>query len=420
MATAQARTSRSSTKRPPCRILLVYRGTVRDIPVRPWLAGPVILASVLFALAYFAATGYLVFRDDLLAASFARQARMKQAYEDRIAALRADIDRLASRQLINQEAFEARLAELRGRQELLDERQDVLAGLSQTMKGARLPGPSTDAAPPPAADDELTTGSIESEPVASAALAFAGWDAPPRPAPEPDGTAGLEAVAASLDSLAGRQIAYVEDVLASVTERSDRIAAVLARMGQGIPEPAGDEAPMGGPFIELDEEAGPEAFRLSVALVEAEIERLEALRKAAGRLPIGRPISDAVVTSRYGPRIDPFLRRRAMHSGIDFKTPTGQPARATAAGTVIAAGYTRGYGYLVEIDHGGGLTTRYAHLSRLLVKKGARIDKGALIGRTGSTGRSTGPHLHYEVRVKGRAVDPMTFISAGIELAPLL
>jgi murein DD-endopeptidase MepM/ murein hydrolase activator NlpD len=119
-------------------------------------------------------------------------------------------------------------------------------------------------------------------------------------------------------------------------------------------------------------------------------------------------------------RTDPFRRRPAMHTGIDFRAPTGQPARATAGGTVISAGYNRGYGNMVEIDHGNGLTTRFAHLSKVLVKKGQTIAKGDTVGQTGSTGRSTGPHLHYEVRVNGRAIDPMTFIRAGDQLSPLL
>jgi murein DD-endopeptidase MepM/ murein hydrolase activator NlpD len=109
-----------------------------------------------------------------------------------------------------------------------------------------------------------------------------------------------------------------------------------------------------------------------------------------------------------------------MHTGIDFRAPTGQPARATAGGKVVSAGYEGGYGNLVEIDHGGGITTRFAHLSKIGVKKGQAIAKGDVVGNTGNTGRSTGPHLHYEIRVNGRAIDPMTFIRAGEKLTPLL
>jgi murein DD-endopeptidase MepM/ murein hydrolase activator NlpD len=132
------------------------------------------------------------------------------------------------------------------------------------------------------------------------------------------------------------------------------------------------------------------------------------------------PMSGARITSKFGMRSDPFRRRPAMHTGIDYRAPTGQDARATAAGKIVTAGYSRGYGYMVEIDHGDGLRTRFAHLSKILAKKGQTVARGDVIGRTGSTGRSTGPHLHYEIRVNGRAVDPMTFIRAGEKLDPVL
>jgi murein DD-endopeptidase MepM/ murein hydrolase activator NlpD len=155
-------------------------------------------------------------------------------------------------------------------------------------------------------------------------------------------------------------------------------------------------------------------------MVTEEIERFEALHEKASGLPLMTPLDGARITSRFGIRTDPFRRRRAMHTGIDFRAPSGQEARATAAGKVLTAGYSRGYGYMVEIDHGDGLRTRFAHLSKIVAKKGQTVAKGDVIGRTGSTGRSTGPHLHYEIRVNGRAVDPMTFINAGEKLTPML
>ncbi|MEM9207433.1 MAG: M23 family metallopeptidase, partial [Pseudomonadota bacterium] len=108
----------------------------------------------------------------------------------------------------------------------------------------------------------------------------------------------------------------------------------------------------------------------------------------------------------------PFVRRRAFHSGLDFATPTGTRILATGSGRVARAGWMGGYGRMVEINHGNGLSTRYAHLSRISVKSGQRVTAGDVIGRAGSTGRSTGPHLHYETRIDGKAVDPMRFLSA--------
>jgi murein DD-endopeptidase MepM/ murein hydrolase activator NlpD len=118
-------------------------------------------------------------------------------------------------------------------------------------------------------------------------------------------------------------------------------------------------------------------------------------------------------------RLDPFLNRPAMHTGIDFRGAPGEPVRATASGTVTAAGWSGGYGRMVEIDHGNGLATRYGHLSEIEVSVGQSIKIGQTIGRVGSTGRSTGPHLHYETRVNGEAVDPQKFLRAGIRMGSI-
>jgi murein DD-endopeptidase MepM/ murein hydrolase activator NlpD len=401
MATDETRPSRPNPKKPAFRVYIVRQKTIREVRVRPWLTATAIGLGGVFFLLYFSATGYLVFRDDLLAASFARQARQKQAYEDRIAALRADVDHLASRQLLNQEEFEARLDTVAGRQAVLDARQDILAGLGDAARSAGLvaSADATSGEPVGAKDDELTTGSIE---------------------PAPDAALQLEVVETSLDALAQGQVAFVEELASDVTERTERIAAVLEEIGRDVPGDGKDEEAMGGPFIPLPSDVDPETFRDGVALVTAEVERFETLQDTVSGLPLMTPMSGATITSRFGVRTDPFRRRPAMHTGIDFRAPSGQPARATAAGTVISAGYNRGYGNMVEIDHGGGLTTRFAHLSKILAKKGQKVERGDTVGQTGSTGRSTGPHLHYEIRVNGRAIDPMTFIRAGEELSPLL
>ena len=120
---------------------------------------------------------------------------------------------------------------------------------------------------------------------------------------------------------------------------------------------------------------------------------------------------------RGGPRIDPFLRRAAMHSGIDFKAPYGQAVLAAAPGKVTKAERNGGYGRMIEIDHGDGFTTRYAHLSRYAVKVGTKVSGGQVIGSVGNSGRSTGTHLHYEARVNDTPVNPYKFVKAGRELS---
>jgi murein DD-endopeptidase MepM/ murein hydrolase activator NlpD len=126
---------------------------------------------------------------------------------------------------------------------------------------------------------------------------------------------------------------------------------------------------------------------------------------------------DPSLTSSFGYRVDPFLGRLALHPGVDLAEPYGAEIHAAAAGRVVHAGPAGGYGIMVEIDHGNGLATRYAHISEALVEEGEAVDKGAVVGRLGSTGRSTGPHLHYEVRIDGDPVDPMRFLKAGGLLA---
>src|SRR4029077_4768499 len=121
-------------------------------------------------------------------------------------------------------------------------------------------------------------------------------------------------------------------------------------------------------------------------------------------------------SSGFGVRLDPFIRAPAMHTGVDFRGETGEPVRATANGTVSNAGWSGGYGRMVEVHHGHGFVTRYGHLSAIDVRVGQPIRIGQTVGRLGTPGRSTGPHLHYETRVDGEAVDPQKFLRAGARL----
>jgi murein DD-endopeptidase MepM/ murein hydrolase activator NlpD len=134
-------------------------------------------------------------------------------------------------------------------------------------------------------------------------------------------------------------------------------------------------------------------------------------------VPVRKPvIGETDMSSPFGMRMDPFLGRPAIHTGIDLRGEVGEPVRATATGKVTIAGREGGYGNMVEISHGNGLATRYGHLSEISVKMGQTVRIGEIVGRIGSTGRSTGPHLHYETRVNGEAVDPQKFLRAGLRL----
>lgn len=134
-------------------------------------------------------------------------------------------------------------------------------------------------------------------------------------------------------------------------------------------------------------------------------------------LPTTLPVKEAFLGSPFGHRSDPILGQRAMHEGIDFNAETGTPVVAAADGVVLAAGWQSDFGNMIEVDHGDGLTTRYAHLSRMNAKAGSLIKRGERIGAVGSTGRSTGSHLHFEVRMLGVAQNPASFLKQGEEFA---
>jgi murein DD-endopeptidase MepM/ murein hydrolase activator NlpD len=135
--------------------------------------------------------------------------------------------------------------------------------------------------------------------------------------------------------------------------------------------------------------------------------------KGAISIPSILPIAKFTFSSAFGVRSDPFAGSAAMHAGIDLASPSGTPIYATADGMVDRAEWFGGYGNMVEIEHGKGISTRYGHMSRVAAHPGQRIKRGDLIGYVGSTGRSTGNHLHYEVRIDGRAVNPMPFLQSA-------
>jgi murein DD-endopeptidase MepM/ murein hydrolase activator NlpD len=175
-------------------------------------------------------------------------------------------------------------------------------------------------------------------------------------------------------------------------------------------------AGQGGPLIPIESSdigATDEGFNASLADASAAIAKLDGVVTALNALPLAMPSEVVSVSSGFGARMDPFNEELAFHSGVDFSGPSGSPVRATASGIVVFAGRQGAYGNTVEVDHGYGIRTRYGHLSKILVQVGMAVDKGATIGRLGSTGRSTGPHVHYEVWYDNAVRDPGKFIKAG-------
>jgi murein DD-endopeptidase MepM/ murein hydrolase activator NlpD len=177
---------------------------------------------------------------------------------------------------------------------------------------------------------------------------------------------------------------------------------------------------LGGPLIEAKDPRAlaavldvDEDFASRIQHAATDMSDMRQLSAAAQKLPFYRPTNNPALSSSYGVRFDPFTHRPAFHSGLDFPGAFYTPIMATAPGVVSFTGVRSGYGNVVEIDHGNGFKTRYAHLQAASVRVGQRVAIGQRVGAMGSTGRSTGPHLHYEVWVNGRAQNPNRFLKAG-------
>lgn len=186
----------------------------------------------------------------------------------------------------------------------------------------------------------------------------------------------------------------------------------------GPPPVGGPESDLTGPVpteARLQQKLDALAARLDEREQQLRVLRdlmiADELRQQA--VPSGKPVEQGWISSVFGWRIDPFTGRRSLHEGIDFATRAGAVVQAVAPGVVTAAGWHSGYGLMVEIDHGNGYVTRYGHNRKLLVEVGERVDRGEAIAKVGSTGRSTGPHVHFEVIKNGRVVNPAQYLRAA-------
>jgi len=202
---------------------------------------------------------------------------------------------------------------------------------------------------------------------------------------------------------AASSIQEVEKVVAMTGLSPDRL---LARVQQ-------DQLGQGGPFIAAADIASDEKLGDTMLSLDTNMTRWESLNEILRALPLALPVDTYHLTSTFGPRIDPVKKRRSQHNGLDMAGWKNTPIYAAAPGTVVHSGRKGRYGNVVEIDHGYGIKTRYAHLNKTLVEVGEVVGHRQRIALMGSTGRSTGPHLHYEVLFDGKPLDPMKFIKAG-------
>ncbi len=437
--------------------------TAKCIAIRPWALVAIGAIFPLCALIYLAASLVFIMRDDMLSALMHRQSNMQVAYEDRLANMRMQLDRVTSNQLLDQNSLEARMHDLLSRQARLESRATVVATLADSAgvtTAAKAIAPAKNAQAAPAAnpliqnaDRSLPTGTLSFAPIGGPLVSAPGFKLLPRPGPvevhssEPQAQpAGQNRGASLLDpnvmSVASDPTLPPEFRLGALTQSLDRIEtdqvrsvtmiANLARQNEaqlrqaiaatGLPadklQPPTASRATGGPFVPYKLDASGSLFEREVLRMQGFVESAAKLRTTAARLPLRKPLAgESEITSGFGSRVDPFNGRLASHTGLDFRQAYGSSVRATGAGTVISAGPHGGYGNMVDVDHGNGVTTRYAHLSAILVSAGQTIASGAVVGRLGSSGRSTGAHLHYEVRYNDQPLDPRRFLAAGQKLA---
>ena len=192
--------------------------------------------------------------------------------------------------------------------------------------------------------------------------------------------------------------------LGELNQRSQIIESILDFVGVDVAGDSNDK-PQGGPYTELPEDD-----------MENIIYKVDSYLDVIQPIPLGYP-TDGTISSKFGRRIDPFTKKPAWHSGVDIKAPLGGAVKATADGVVLRSTYDSKYGRYILVDHENGFKTLYGHCRKTLVKAGARVKRGQTIGLIGNSGRSTGPHLHYEVRFKDKVVDPRSFVRIAAKLA---
>ena len=436
--------------------LTLSRGEkMRCLALKPWHMWTFATLAPIVAAVYLGATAYLVFRDDMLAALMARQTEMQFAYEDRLAAMRSQIDRVTSRQLLDQDSVEGKVQGLAARQAQLENRASMMAMLAENagvLRDVTGSVPKSDPRPVPqppvkgkpgktATPNPLLTAPQKAP---TAALGFAPLEpalgssavAPPKaqadskPHPEalelgvdPKGptatgaraanktsdtmeVAGdpdlpmklrLGSISTAMDRLELAQIRTVSSISGAAKRSVQRLKVALAESGlpaDKLTTPPKPKGGVGGPFIpmKLDPKGSP--FEAEVARLQDEMLAADSLHRVLPYIPLRKPLPEIDQTSGFGARVDPFLGRMGFHPGIDLREAYGTPVRATADGTIDSAGYNGGYGNMVDIDHGNGVVTRYGHMSSLAVSAGQTVHSGDVVGYLGSTGRSTGPHLH--------------------------
>lgn len=314
------------------------------------------------------------------------------SYETRIADLRTEIDRLNSRQYARAGDFNLQMQDLVSQQEELAVQHQYIRALAKMAEDLGIDTASV--------DDTADTPTLNTSQLA----------------PANDQKHDVESVRATLASMSRDTDIAISAIAIATKNSTQKLLNGLSTVGIHPLFDNNEPQAVGGPFESLENMPANEVLNSANAIV-AEFHRFEIARQALRDAPVHRPVKGNMrISSTFGARKDPFLDKTGFHSGLDFAASTGTKVSSAGAGTVVFAGVKGGYGNMIEVEHENGLTTRYGHLSKILVKKGQTVTAGANIGLVGSTGRSTGPHLHFEVRRSDTPLNPQKFLNAGQKL----
>ncbi|MHA6690514.1 M23 family metallopeptidase [Devosia sp. A449] len=314
-----------------------------------------------------------------------------EAYENRIAQLRVEVDRLHSRSYAQAGDINLQLQELAQQQDVLLEQHQLVRVLVDKA-------------------GELGIEAVAAMPMAS----------PDTAALTPGGNPDINATAAAVAQMMGETQFAMTSIAETATARTDSIVSELSGLGIRVSLPAQLDG-VGGPLLAALDDAEPSPMIDDANAVMAALMRYKVARDSIDGAPIHMPITGSFrQSSTFGNRTDPFTGGRAFHSGLDFAAPSGTTVFSAGKGVVSFVGTKSGYGKVVEVTHANGLISRYAHLSGYLSAEGQAVNTGTPIAKVGSTGRSTGPHLHFEVRKADNPINPKAFLEAGKRLLALL
>lgn len=395
-------------RRSPLRGLLQTRqiyvrsnGDVQFITVSP-ISQVFLLIIFLIGFLWMAfASVNIVFKDQLLELKQQKLFEARLDYENRLSELRTSVEQVNDQLLLDQKSYLKKVDEVKAAFDSLAEQQKIMEGFFQ--EGWFPLKQNTAPATPQKLQVEGTAEATFSQRYSAD---FRSRLEVVKPLDEMNGTFG---------NLHNQQLALLKKAHEYSQRKLNTTRVLLTRLGIQPPYPMAiakaDAANMGGPFVSLPEHARREAeIAEGIEAVHATLEQENWVREAVADLPLVKPMAQITgISSSFGYRKDPLRLSLAFHGGIDFKGVYAEPVLATSNGQVTWAGPHGPYGNLVEIFHDNGVSTRYGHLKSVNVSLGQKIGRGDLIGWMGSTGRSTGPHLHYETRVNGRVIDPQYF-----------